>query len=65
MQRLALPAIALVALGLRLWGITFGLPAIYRPDENVVVGRAMGVLHGVVDPRFADWPHLYFYASAG
>lgn len=54
-----------VALGLRLWGISFGLPAVYRPDEDVVVGRAMGVLHGVFDPHFADWPHLYFYVSAG
>ena len=64
MPRLALPAIALVAFGLRIWGITFGLPAVYRPDENVVVGRAVGVLHGAFDPRFADWPHLYFYVSA-
>jgi predicted membrane-bound dolichyl-phosphate-mannose-protein mannosyltransferase len=40
------------------------LPAIYRPDENVAVGRAMGVLHGVLDPHFADWPHLFFYLSA-
>lgn len=52
------------ALGLRLWGINFGLPAIYRPDEDVVVGRAMGVLHGTFDPNFANWPHLYIYVSA-
>jgi hypothetical protein len=24
----------------------------------------MGVLHGILDPHFADWPHLYFYLSA-
>lgn len=54
----------LVGLGLRLWGINFGLPALYRPDEDVTVGRAMGVLRGVLDPHFADWPHLYFYVSA-
>jgi Dolichyl-phosphate-mannose-protein mannosyltransferase len=52
------------ALALRLWGINFGFPAIYRPDEDVVVGRAMGVLHGVLDPHFANWPHLYMYLSA-
>jgi len=40
------------------------LPAIYRPDENVAVGRAMGLLHGVLDPHFADWPHLFFNLSA-
>jgi hypothetical protein len=53
-----------VAAGLRLWGINFGLPALYRPDEDVTVGRAMGVIHGVLNPHFADWPHLYFYLAA-
>ena len=24
----------------------------------------MGILHGVLNPHFADWPHLYFYVSA-
>lgn len=28
------------------------------------MGRAMGVLHGVLNPHFADWPHLYFYVAA-
>ena len=44
-----------IALGLRLWGINFGLPALYR---------AMGILHGILNPHFADWPHLYFYVAA-
>src|ERR1700730_16431932 len=52
------------AAGLRLWGINFGLPALYRPDEDVTVGRAMGIFHGILDPHFADWPHLYFYVAA-
>ena len=56
--------IAVGGLLLRLLGLNFGLPAIYRPDESVGVGRAMGVLHGVLDPNFADWPHLFFYVSA-
>ena len=54
----------IVAAGLRLWSIDFGLPALYRPDENVTVGRAMGIFHGILDPHFADWPHLYFYVAA-
>jgi hypothetical protein len=54
----------IVAAGLRLWGINFGLPALYRPDEDVTVGRAMGIVHGVLNPHFADWPHLYFYVAA-
>jgi Dolichyl-phosphate-mannose-protein mannosyltransferase len=64
---LALTAAAgvfITALGLRLWGINFGLPALYRPDEDVTVGRAMGILRGILDPHFADWPHLYFYVAA-
>jgi hypothetical protein len=24
----------------------------------------MGVFHGIFNPSFADWPHLYFYVSA-
>ena len=62
--RVYLSGLSLLALGLRLWSIDFGLPAIYRPDEDVVVGRAMGVLHGTLDPHFLDWPHADFYLSA-
>src|SRR6266550_3610299 len=60
----AVAGLFVVASGLRLWGINFGLPALYRPDEDVTVGRAMGILHGVLNPHFADWPHLYFYVAA-
>src|SRR5437762_10822025 len=60
----AVAGLFVVASGLRLWGINFGLPALYRPDEDVTVGRAMGIFHGVLNPHFADWPHLYFYVSA-
>ncbi len=24
----------------------------------------MGIFHGILDPHFADWPHLYFYVAA-
>ena len=24
----------------------------------------MGIFHGVLNPHFADWPHLYFYVAA-
>src|SRR5437870_8780469 len=58
------PGVFFLALGLRLWGINFGLPALYRPDEDVTVGRAMGIFHGILDTHFADWPHLYFYLAA-
>src|SRR2546421_30717 len=60
----AVIGLLVVAAGLRLWGVNFGLPALYRPDEDVTVGRAMGIFHGILDPHFADWPHLYFYVAA-
>jgi Dolichyl-phosphate-mannose-protein mannosyltransferase len=63
-RRAAIITLFATALGLRLWGINFGLPALYRPDEDVTVGRAMGVLQGILNPHFADWPHLYFYLAA-
>src|SRR5438309_12131734 len=62
--RAAVAGVFVAGLGLRLWGINFGLPALYRPDEDVTVGRAMGILHGILNPHFADWPHLYFYVAA-
>src|SRR5439155_1299113 len=36
--RAAISGLFVVGLGLRLWGINFGLPALYRPDEDVTVG---------------------------
>ena len=29
-----------------------------------MVGRAMGILQGSLDPHFANWPHLYMYVSS-
>ncbi|MGD2145183.1 MAG: glycosyltransferase family 39 protein [Anaerolineae bacterium] len=38
-------AVAIVGLLLRLWGIGFGLPRLYDPDEWHWVGRALRMLH--------------------
>lgn len=43
----ALAAILLVATGLRLWNIDFGLPSVTQPDEYSVPARAA---------RFVQWP---------
>ncbi|MHB8571369.1 MAG: ArnT family glycosyltransferase [Candidatus Dormibacteria bacterium] len=53
-----------VAAGLRLWGIGFGLPALLRPDEDIVLNRSLGVMAGQWNVHFADWPSLYFYVLA-
>ena len=58
-------AIVVLGLGLRLWGVGFGLPYMYHPDEGVPVTIALRMLHtGNLDPNFFDWPSLIFYLNA-
>lgn len=60
-----LPLILLLGLGLRLWGISFGLPYLYHPDEGVPVTIALGILKsGNLNPNFYNWPSLLFYLNA-
>jgi 4-amino-4-deoxy-L-arabinose transferase-like glycosyltransferase len=59
--------VAIVALGLalRLWGINFGLPYMYQPDEGVPVSVALRILHtGDFNPGFFHWSSLLFYLNA-
>ena len=56
-------ALTLVALTLRLWGITFGLPHTEaRPDEDVIVDTAVHMWSDGLNPHRFDWPTLYMYA---
>lgn len=51
-----------VGLGLRLWGLDFGLPNVYcRPDESTLVHKAVGVGTGDFNPHFFNYPSLHFY----
>lgn len=62
---LALPPLVLAA-GLALWSLGFGLPFLFRPDEDVMVGRAVRMAaQGSLDPLFANYPPLVFYLLAG
>lgn len=55
-------AILLLAAGLRIWGLSFGLPYIYHPDEANGVWRAQHMLQtGDLNPHFFHWPSLIFY----
>lgn len=55
----------MVAAGLRLFPIWFGLPHPYtRPDEEVAIGRAVAMLEGDLHPHFFHWPSLIFYVLA-
>lgn len=54
-----------VGLGLRLWGIDFGLPNLNcRPDESTLVHKAAGMGKGDLNPRFFNYPSLHFYVLA-
>ena len=56
---LLLPLLAALALGA--WNLAFALPFLFRPDEDVVVGRAVTMAaRGSLDPLFAAYPPLAF-----
>lgn len=55
-----------MALGLRLWGISWNLPYVDHPDEGVIVDHAIGFLKaGDLNPHFFNWPSFYMYLLAG
>jgi Dolichyl-phosphate-mannose-protein mannosyltransferase len=60
---LLLAAIILLALGLRLWGIKYGLPFAYQIDEErIYVRKAVRMLDvGSLNPRYAHNPPLLTY----
>lgn len=60
-QRLLLAAVLLLALGLRAWGIGFGLPGAYRPDEEHIAPAALAFHQGDWNPHFFYYPSFYFY----
>lgn len=59
--RWALLACLVVALGLRVWGVRFGLPELYYWDEPTVVNRAMRFGTGDFNPHYFYYPALYMY----
>ena len=64
-RRLILPAVSLLGIGLRLWGINFGLPYLYHPDEPVKVEVAQGILKtGSLDIHYFRKPPFYSYLNA-
>ncbi|MBN1660070.1 MAG: phospholipid carrier-dependent glycosyltransferase [Anaerolineae bacterium] len=65
---LVLVSILLAALGLRLWGSGFGLPAYtrYHPDEHALVDRAAAILWtGDWNLHRFNYPPFYAYIQAG
>lgn len=65
-HRWVLAGVLLVALGLRVWGIGFGLPyANARPDETSVAGPAVTFLSGDLEPPHFIYPTFFMYALSG
>lgn len=65
---LGLALILVAALGLRLWGSGFGLPAYtrYHPDEHALVERAAAILWtGDWNLQRFNYPPFYAYLQAG
>jgi hypothetical protein len=60
---LLIPLLGLAA-ALRLAGIDFGLPGKFRPDEEFLVSRGLGILGGELNPHFFQYPSLYMYLLA-
>jgi 4-amino-4-deoxy-L-arabinose transferase-like glycosyltransferase len=55
----------LLAAALAFASLNFGLPFLLRPDEDVMVGRAVRmVAEHSLDPMFANYPPLVFYVFA-
>ena len=54
-------AIAALAAALRFWAISYGLPAIFNPDEIPILSRALALAKGDLNPHNFLYPTLYFY----
>jgi 4-amino-4-deoxy-L-arabinose transferase-like glycosyltransferase len=60
--RTVLILIIVASAAIRLWGLDFGLPQQFHPDEPVVVTRAeYGVATGDWNPHAFHWPSLQLY----
>lgn len=61
LERASLGIVLLGALGLRLHGLAFGLPAVYNPDEVAILSRALAFATGDFNPRNFLYPSFFFY----
>ena len=57
-------AILVLALALRLKGVTYGLPySFVNSDESMVIPKALHAAQGHLNPQFFFYPSLYFYLT--
>jgi len=57
--------VVLLAFLLRIWGIDFGLPYLYHPDEPRYVIIAQNIFKtGDLNPHWFNYPSLFYYLNA-
>jgi Dolichyl-phosphate-mannose-protein mannosyltransferase len=61
LARVTLVAILGLAAWLRVQGLSFGLPAVYNPDELAIMSRALAFAKGDLNPHNFLYPTFYFY----
>src|SRR6476661_11225476 len=54
-------SILALAVALRVFGLRYGLPAVYNPDEVAIMSRALAFAKGDLNPHNFLYPTLYFY----
>jgi hypothetical protein len=58
---MTLAGVCLLAFGLRVIGLQYGLPAVYHPDEVSIMARALSFARGTLNPHNFLYPTFYFY----
>lgn len=56
-------SILLMSLILRFWGLSYGFPFHYPPDESVLVKESLVLPFRGFNPGHFDWPHLQYYLT--
>ncbi len=57
----ALAGLIILSLLLNLWGVTYGLPNRYYPDEGRIVNNALAFGLGDLNPHYFNYPALSMY----
>jgi hypothetical protein len=55
-----LAAVCVLAAGLRAFGLGYGLPGVYNPDETPILNRGLAIAQELKPQNFV-YPSLYFY----
>lgn len=62
---IAISSVMFIALVLRIWGHSYGLPHLFHPDEWAIVDRAMNMLRtGDYNPKNFGYPSFFMYNEA-